>query len=77
MTVYEQTITKIRHLPEPLAQRVHDFVDFLMLDEDSEIWQLWQQFKDVSASIELDKGDAFSLIEDFDHNQWISNFETE
>ena len=28
MSVYDETISKIRQLPEPLAQEVNDFVDF-------------------------------------------------
>jgi hypothetical protein len=34
MTVHEQTIAKIRRLPEPLVQEVSNFIDFLLLKQD-------------------------------------------
>ncbi|MFN6563448.1 MAG: DUF2281 domain-containing protein [Nostoc sp. ChiSLP01] len=30
MSVHEETIAKIRQLPEPLLQQVNDFIDFLL-----------------------------------------------
>jgi hypothetical protein len=31
MTAYEETVVKIRELPEPLIQEVSDFIDFLQM----------------------------------------------
>jgi len=30
MTIQDTAIEKLRHLPDPLAQRVNDFIDFLL-----------------------------------------------
>jgi hypothetical protein len=38
------TVTKIRQSPETLIQEVSDFVDFLLMRQDSTRWQLWNQF---------------------------------
>lgn len=35
MTVYDETIAKIRELPESLVQEVNEFVDFLRMRHDS------------------------------------------
>ena len=39
MTVYDSTMTKIRQWPESLVQAVNDFVEFLLLRNDSHWWQ--------------------------------------
>jgi hypothetical protein len=44
MIVHDTTIDKIRQLPEALAQEVNDFVDFLLMRNDTTRWQLWTQF---------------------------------
>ena len=36
MSVYDETISKIRQLPEPLVQEVNDFVDFLLIKRNSD-----------------------------------------
>jgi hypothetical protein len=36
MTVHERTIAKIQQLPESLAQEVSDFIDFLLVKQDSQ-----------------------------------------
>ena len=41
MNVYDTTVTKIRQLPESLVQEVNDFIDFLLVRQDSTRWQLW------------------------------------
>jgi hypothetical protein len=35
ITVYDITATKIKQLPESLAEEVNDFIDFLMLKHDA------------------------------------------
>jgi Protein of unknown function (DUF2281) len=47
MTIHDVTIDKIRQLPEPLAQEVNDFVDFLVMRSDNIRWQLWTQFAEA------------------------------
>ncbi|WP_013324207.1 hypothetical protein [Gloeothece verrucosa] len=50
MTLHEQTISKIRQLPENLLKQVNDFVDFIVMDEDDDdTWSLWEQFCSVSG----------------------------
>ncbi len=34
MAAYEDTVAKIKQLPEPLVQEVSDFVDFLVMKSD-------------------------------------------
>ena len=33
MTIHDLTIAKIQQLPEPLAQEVSDFIDFLLVKQ--------------------------------------------
>jgi len=40
MTVHDLTMTKIRQLPEPLIEEVSDFVDFLLLRQDTVVLQI-------------------------------------
>ena len=47
MSVYDETISKIRQLPEPLAQEVNDFIDFLLLRSDRDRFALWTQFREA------------------------------
>ena len=66
MTVYDSTMTKIRQLPESLIQEVNDFVDFLLLRSDSNLWPLWTQFTeslDVAAS---DFSSYLANLEDYE-----------
>ena len=44
ITIQELTIAKIQQLPDPLAQEVSDFIDFLLLKQDNNRWQQWIQF---------------------------------
>lgn len=46
MTVQDLAIEKIQQLPNDLAQEVSDFIDFLMLKQDSQRWQQWTQFSE-------------------------------
>lgn len=41
MNVYDETIAKIRQLPESVVQEVNDFIDFLQMRRDSTRWQMW------------------------------------
>ena len=57
MSVYDETISKIRQLPEPLAQEVNDFVDFLLLRSDPDRFALWTQFSEGLKIAESDFSD--------------------
>jgi len=67
MTVHDLTITKIQQLPEPLAQEVSDFVDFLLMRRDSERWQLWTHFAETLGIAEADLSDYLPNLEDYEN----------
>jgi len=52
MTVHELAIAKIQQLPELLAQEVLDFIEFLLLRNDSNRWQLWTYFLEAERLAE-------------------------
>ena len=66
MTVHDETIAKIRQLPEPLVEEVRDFVEFLLLRNDSARWQLWTQFSEEAELVESDFSDYLSNLEDYE-----------
>ncbi len=66
MSVYDETITKIRQLPEPLVQEVNDFADFLLMKCDSARWQLWTQFAESLEIAESDFSDYLRNLEDYE-----------
>ncbi len=67
MTVYEKAIAKIQALPEPLIAEVNDFIDFLQVKQDSNLWQLWLLFKEGRELTEADFGDYLSNLEDYEN----------
>lgn len=67
MTVHDVTIAKIRQLPEPLAQEVNDFVDFLLMRSDSSRWQLWTQFAEALEVTESDFSDYLPNLTDYEN----------
>jgi proline dehydrogenase len=40
MTVHDETIAKIRQLPESLVQEVNDFVEFLLMKHNRELEEI-------------------------------------
>lgn len=40
MTVHDETIAKIRQLPESLVQEVNDFVEFLLMKHNRELLEI-------------------------------------
>jgi hypothetical protein len=66
MTVYDETITKIDRLPESLVREVSHFVDFLLMKQDTEKWQLWMQFTESLEIAESDFSDYLSNLEDYE-----------
>ena len=66
MSLEEKTIAKIQQLPEPLLKQVNDFIDFLLLKEDAEKWQLWIQFSESLEIAESDFSEYLSNLEDYE-----------
>lgn len=66
MSVYDETISKIRQLPEPLAQEVNDFVDFLLIKSDSTRLALWTQFTESITIAESDFSEYLKNLEEYE-----------
>jgi len=66
MADYEETILKLRKLPEPLLQEVSDYIDFLMVKRNLNYWQIWKQFSDSLQMAETDFPDYLSNLEDYE-----------
>jgi Protein of unknown function (DUF2281) len=66
MTVHERTIAKIQQLPESLAQEVSDFIDFLLVKQDSQRWQLWTLFNETLGLPESDFSDYLASLETYE-----------
>jgi hypothetical protein len=58
MSVQEQTIAKIRQLPEPLLQEVNDFIDSLLMKNDLESREI----------VELDFSDYLKNLENYEES---------
>lgn len=56
MTVHDETIAKIRQLPESLVQEVNDFVEFLLRKRNRELEEM----------VESDFGDYLTNLEDYE-----------
>jgi hypothetical protein len=63
MTVYEQAVTKLQQLPEPLVQEVSDFIDFLLVKQDSQCLQLWTHFRETLSLSDSDFTDYLANLE--------------
>ncbi len=66
MSVYDETISKIRQLPEPLAQEVNDFVDFLLLRSDRTGLALRTQFREALKIARSDFSDYLPNLEEYE-----------
>jgi|ERR687885_1337348 hypothetical protein len=66
MTVQEETIAKIRKLPEPLIQQVNDYIEFLLMKNDSKRAALWIQFNEALEIAESDFADYLPNLEDYE-----------
>jgi len=66
MTVHDMTISKIDQLPESLVQEVSDFVDFLLMRQDSTRWQQWNQFTETLTLSEADFSDYLTNLEEYE-----------
>lgn len=66
MSVYDETISKIRQLPEPLVQEVNDFVDFLLIKRNSDRAELWTQITEALKIAESDFSDYLENLEEYE-----------
>ncbi|OGO76369.1 MAG: hypothetical protein A3K45_03550 [Chloroflexi bacterium RIFOXYC12_FULL_59_14] len=66
MTLYDTTVSKIDQLPESLVQEVSDFVDFLLMRQDSIRWQQWNQFTETLTLSDADFSDYLSNLEEYE-----------
>ncbi len=66
MNVYEQTIQKIRNLPEPLVKQVSDFIDFIAVKNDLKTWEIEQNFPESLELAESDFCDYKTNLEDYE-----------
>ena len=66
MTVHDATIAKIRQMPEPLAQEVSDYIDFVLLRRDNTRWPLWMQFAESLEIAESDFSCYLPNLEDYE-----------
>jgi hypothetical protein len=66
ITMNEVTMAKIQQLPEPLAQEVNDFIDFLLMKHDRTRWQLWTHFTEAVEVTESDFADYLPNLEDYE-----------
>ena len=60
------TIPRIQQLPEPLAQEVSDFADFLLIRHDHARWQLWTHFAETLEIAESDFTDYLSNLRNYE-----------
>ena len=68
MTIHEHTISKLQNLPEPLAQKVSDFIDFLVVKENRGQWELWKHFSESLKLAESDFSDYLTNLEAYEES---------
>ncbi|MCC5624953.1 MULTISPECIES: DUF2281 domain-containing protein [Nostoc] len=66
MSIQDQTIGKIRQMPEALVQEVSDFIDFLLMKHSGKNWELWLQFSESLEIVESDFSEYLSNLEDYE-----------
>ncbi|MEH2293648.1 DUF2281 domain-containing protein [Nostoc sp.] len=66
MSIQDQTIGKIRQMPESLLHEVNDFIDFLLMKHSAKNWELWLQFSESVEIVESDFSDYLSNLEDYE-----------
>ncbi|MBX9257060.1 hypothetical protein H1Q63_24560 [Desmonostoc muscorum CCALA 125] len=66
MSVHEETIAKIRQLPEPLLQQVNDFIDFLLIKNNTSLQSSWTDFTEEAEIVESDFSDYLRNLEDYE-----------
>jgi len=66
MNIKDAILDKIQQMPEPIAEEVNDYIDFLLMKHDDFNWQSWIQFNDSLKSAESDFPDYLSNLEDYE-----------
>ncbi|MEH2247048.1 hypothetical protein [Nostoc sp.] len=66
MSIQDQTIGKIRQMPEALVQEVSDFIDILLMKHSGKNWELWLQFSESLEIVESDFLEYLSNLEDYE-----------
>lgn len=66
MSVYDETISKIRQLPESLIQEVNDFVTFLLLRSNTTRAESETQLSEAIEVVESDFSDYLRNLEDYE-----------
>ncbi|MCC5650709.1 hypothetical protein LC609_12870 [Nostoc sp. XA013] len=66
MSIQDQTIGKIRQMPEALVQKVSDFIDFLLMKHRGKNWELLLQFSESLEIVESDFSEYLSNLEDYE-----------
>ncbi|MCC5646297.1 DUF2281 domain-containing protein [Nostoc sp. CHAB 5824] len=66
MSIQDQTIGKIRQMPEALVQEVSDFINFLLMKHSGKNWELWLQFSESVEIVESDFSEYLSNLEDYE-----------
>ena len=66
MSVYDETISKIRQLPESLIQEVNDFVNFLLLTSNTTSAELETHLPETIEVAESDFSDYLRNLEDYE-----------
>ncbi|MFN6482866.1 MULTISPECIES: DUF2281 domain-containing protein [unclassified Nostoc] len=66
MSIQDQTIGKIRQMPEALVQEVSDFIDFLLMKHSGKNWELWLQFSESLEIVESDFSEYLSNLKNYE-----------
>jgi hypothetical protein len=66
MTLQAQTMFKLQQLSEPLMQEVSDFIDFILVKQDPQRWQQWNQFAESLPLAEAAFADYLTQLEDYE-----------
>ncbi|NJM69754.1 MAG: DUF2281 domain-containing protein [Scytonema sp. RU_4_4] len=67
MTVHDQTIAKIRQMPEYLVEEVSDFIDFLLWKHSGKQWELWLESAECKEIVESDFSEYLPNLEDYEN----------
>ncbi|MBH8563922.1 DUF2281 domain-containing protein [Nostoc sp. CENA67] len=67
MTAHDETIAKIRLLPESLVKEVSDFIDFLVWKSSGKDSSSWLQSHESLELVESDFSDYLSNLEEYEN----------
>ncbi|MBW4629091.1 MAG: DUF2281 domain-containing protein [Brasilonema octagenarum HA4186-MV1] len=67
MTVHEQTIAKIRQMPESLVEEVNNFIDFLLWKHNTKQWEVWLESAESREMVDSDFCEYLPNLEDYEN----------